>query len=549
MARGRRSGRTGPSEPENPKAGGAAPEPQEAAEFEELPDGPLAGPSAATAPEGGSDTVRMDIMAEPDNLREPDPVPPSLSDPDPAPPPPRRGGGFLPGLIGGLLGGAVVTAGGGWYVYEHGPVKPALSELQATTGVAQEAKTGVSSLESRVAERGKGVETELGAVKQAVQEARSAADGGLQQAQTGIAAADTRLEALEKTDADMVTKVDQAANTFRAASEQVISRLEAVNAKLVEVEQNQPADVVDKKTVADIAAKQASNEQGQQEIAAALARAEQIVSQGLEAGNKQAAALQTMVDAARQRMEEISGQQRELLAMRDQLADQTRTNEEQAAALSQASQQVDALRADLQAKVEGTRSELQQKLADTSTRLTTEGAARERNVGLSLAASSLETALQSGQPFEPTVATLRQLSQSDQVVDGVIGTLEPMAAGGIPTAASLARDLDTIEQGLTPAEEQESADWLARTADNLNNLIDLHPADQEAVPGQGAVRGSRQALLLQDLNGAIAALTPLADQGNAAAKAWIERANQRIAATDAVDALRQHLKTMVARQG
>ena len=44
----------------------------------------------------------------------------------------------------------------------------------------------------------------------------------------------------------------------RPASE-VIGRLEAVNAKLVEVEQAQPADVVDKKTVADIAAKQASD--------------------------------------------------------------------------------------------------------------------------------------------------------------------------------------------------------------------------------------------------------------------------------------------------
>jgi hypothetical protein len=307
--------------------------------------------------------------------------------------------------------------------------------------------------------------------------------------------------------------------------------------------------VVDKKTVADIAAKQASNEQGQQAVSAALVRLEQIVTQSLEAGNKQAAALQTMVDGASDRMTEISQQQQALLTMRDQLAEQMRTNEAQAAALSQASQQVEALRAELQAKVEGARSELQQTIADTSTRLTTEGAARERNVGLSLAASSLETALQNGQPFEPTVGTLRQLSQGDQVVDGVVGTLGPMAAAGIPTVASLAQGLDAIEQGLSSTEPQQSTDWLERTTENLNSLIDLHPADQEAVPGQGAVRGSRQALLLQDLSGAITALGPLADQGNEAAKAWIDRANQRIAAMEAVDTLRQHLKTMVARQG
>jgi len=538
MARGKRSGRDGPSEPES----------AETVEFEELPEVSPASP----APDAAPDIGRTETMAEPDDSRAPDTALVSPTEPvEPATGPvqPARRGGFLPGLIGGLVGGAVVTAGGGWYAYERGPIKPALTELHATTAVAQDTKSSLASLGTRVEELDKGVQSELGAVKETVEQARAAADSGLQQAGGEIAAAGTRLGALEKADADMVTKVDQAANTFRAASEQVISRLEAVNAKLVEVEQNQPADVVDKKTVADIAAKQASNEQGQQQVSAALARLEQLVTQSLDAGNKQAAALQTMVDAAQDRMNEIAQQQRDLLTMKDQLADQTRTNEAQAAALGQATQQVEALRAEVQGKIEGARSELQQKIADTSTRLTTEGAARERSVGLSLAAGSLETALQNGQPFEPAVSTLRQLSQGDQVIDGVAGTLEPMAAGGIPTVASLARGLDAVEQGLAAEETEAPSDWLARTTENLNSLIDLHPADQEAVPGQGAVRGSRQALLLQDLAGAISALKPLADQGNEAAKAWIGSADQRIAATQAIDTLRQHLKTMVARQG
>ena len=488
-------------------------------------------------------------MAEPDDSRAPDTALASPAEPAAGPAQPARRGGFLPGLIGGLVGGAAVIAGGGWYAYERGPIKPAITELHTASAAAQEAKGGLASLGARVEELGQGVQSELGAVKASVEQVRAAADGGLQQAGGEIAAAGTRLDALEKADADMGTKVDQAANTFRAASEQVIARLEAVNAKLVEVEQSQPADVVDKKTVADIAAKQAGNEQGQQAVAAALARLEQLVTQSLDAGNKQAAALQTMVDAAQDRMNEIAQQQRDLLAMKEQLGDQTRTNEAQAAALGQATQQVEALRAEVQAKVEGARSELQQKIADTSTRLTTEGAARERSVGLSLAASSLEAALQNGQPFEATVRTLHQLSQGDQVVDGVAGTLEPMAAGGIPTVASLAQGLDAVEQGLAAEAPQASSDWLARTTENLNSLIDLHPADQESVPGQGAVRGSRQALLLQDLAGAAAALKPLADQGNEAAKAWIGSADQRITATQAVDTLRQHLKTMVARQG
>ena len=44
-------------------------------------------------------------------------------------------------------------------------------------------------------------------------------------------------------------------------------------------------------------------------------------------------------------------------------------------------------------------------------------------------------------------------------------------------------------------------------------------------------------------------MKPLADQGNEAAKAWVAAAQQRLAATDAVETLRQHLKTTLARQG
>ena len=112
-------------------------------------------------------------------------------------------------------------------------------------------------------------------------------------------------------------------------------------------------------------------------------------------------------------------------------------------------------RSELQQKVQGARSELQQQLADTSSRLTTEGAARERSVGLSLAPTASMPSLQTGQPFVPTVDTLRQLGQDDQVVHGAADTLEPMAASGIPTAASLAQKADEIEQSLVAASKAD----------------------------------------------------------------------------------------------
>ena len=76
------------------------------------------------------------------------------------------------------------------------------------------------------------------------------------------------------------------------------------------------------------------------------------------------------------------------------------------------------------------------------------------------------------------------------------------------------------------------------------------PSDEEAVPGQNAVQGATQALLHQDLPGAVAALKPLADQGNAAAQAWVASAQQRLdAACRRRDPASAAVKTMLAQQG
>ncbi len=538
MARGKRSGRTGAT-------GGSAwpdrkvtPENIEAVDYEELPEGAAPG---VQGPVGeavvDADTGRIEVMAEPDDVREPVAPPPAEADGSP----PARRGGFLPGLIGGLLGGAAVVGGGGWYAYEHGPVKPALEQLEATAASTRTAESGIATLGGRLDELG----GTMGSLGNEFGEAKTT----LQQTDSAVAALGDKIDAAESATADLAAKLDQADRAFRAAGDQVTARMEAVNAKLVEVEQSQPADIVDKKTVADIAAKQSGIEQGQQSVSAALARLEQLVTQSLEAGNKQAAALQTMVEGARSRMEEIAAQQHDLLAMKADLEAQAKTNQEQAAALSDTTAQIQTLRGELADKVQGARSELQQQLADTSSRLSAAGAQRERSVGLSLATNSLDAALQTGQPFTPSVDILRQLAKDDQAIGEVADKLEPMASTGIPTLAELAQQLRTIEQSLEPASSTPPSDWLERTRENLNSLVDLHPVDEEAVPGQGAVRDAREALLLQDLPGAVAAMKPLAEQGNAAAGDWIASAEQRLAAADAVESLRQHLKTMLARQG
>ena len=162
MARGKRSGRNGSLGQDKIEADLGVPETAETVEYEELPDGP---PAAAVAqPEAGpgTDIGRIDAMAQPEETREPD-APAPVSE---LPPPKARG--FVPGLIGGLIGGAVVALGGGWYAYEHGPIKPALSQLEATTATAQGASSGVTALGGKVEELDKTVDGEIAALKQAI---------------------------------------------------------------------------------------------------------------------------------------------------------------------------------------------------------------------------------------------------------------------------------------------------------------------------------------------------------------------------------------------
>jgi hypothetical protein len=478
-------------------------------------------------------------MAQPDDVREAEAAP--ATEPAASPAPPPRRGGFWPGLIGGLLGGAAVAGGSGWYMYERGPIKPALERLATTEASTRDAENGIAALGGKLDALGTDVGgklNELGTSLGGLGDDLRTTKAALQQADSAAAALDQRIAGAESAISELGTKLDQADRTFRAASEEVIARLEAVNAKLVEVEQAQPADIVDKKTVSDIAAKQASVDEGQQSIAAGLARLEQLVTQSLEAGNQQGEALRVVVDGTRSRLDEVLAQQRDLLALKDQLARQEQADQQQVAALAETGNQVTTVRSDLE-----------QRLSDVTSRLTALDAARERGVGLSVAVHDLASSLETGEPFTSTVQMLVQLGQDDPVVTDAVAKVEPLADKGIPTIAGLAEQLGAVEQSLAPVTTAPSDDWLARTRENLQGLVNLHPLDAEDVPGQGAVEGARQALFAQDLPGAMSALKPLADQGNAPAQAWVASAEQRLEAAAAVDTLREHVKTMLTRQG
>jgi hypothetical protein len=544
MARGRRNDRPRSSAPA-PEAGSADATrgDDELASYETVPfeeidetDSTAMRPPRTAAGDEGAQRTGDDAMNQPDvtsetGTAETRPYPGTAATVE------RRGGGgrgFFAGLIGGLLGTAAVLGGGGWYAYEHGPLKPAVARFAATENSARTAESGIADLGQRLT----ALSANLDALKSTLEQRSAAADQETTELAAAVAGLGERVAATEKGTADLGTTVEQASNSFRAAGEQVIARLEAVNAKLVEVEQGQPADIVDKKTVSDIAGKQAGIEQGQQQIAAGLARLEELVAQSLEAGNQQASALRSVVDGTRSRLDEVAVQQRELMALQDRFAQLSQRAEQHQAAIQTTEERID-----------GTTADLQRRIDDVIARLTQLDAARERGVGVSIATHDLEQALETGRPFKPSIEILNQLSQGDPVITDAVAKLQPVADSGVPTIPALLERLDAVEGSLEPAPTSEPQDWLDRTRQNLENLVDLHPAGAEPVPGLNAVQGARQALVEQDVGRAVAALAPLAQQGNAEAKAWVEAAQKRVDAAAAVEALRQQVKTMLAQQG
>lgn len=567
MARGRDNDRSRSAAPSgrapSPGGEGAGRTPErlasyETVEFEEIDEpGGVGGVRARTSPPAGAgdmaaDRMRDDAMSQPEDTSPANPaLPEGAVSPDPRPR--RRGGtGFLAGLIGGLLGTAAVLAGGGWYAYEHGPVKPALQRFAAAEASARNAEAGVG----RVGEQ-------LGQLRGDIDGLRTALQGtgaDLQKASAALAALSDRVAASEKATSDLAARseqaraellgtVEQASTSFRKASEEVIGRLEAVNAKLVEVEQGQPADIVDKGTVAAVQQKQAAIDENQARLEGALSRLEQLVAQGLEAGNQQAAALRTVVETARTRMDEVAAGQRELMALKGQVEQQGQQLAQAQAASEKLSQEVAGLRGDLEQRVATVRSDLEQQIRTVADRLTALDAARERSLGLSVAVHDVEAALESGQPFAPALETITRLGQSDEVVAEAARKLQPVAASGVARTADLKERLAAIGQGLQPAPKGQPSDWLDWTRQNLEGLVEVHPEGQEPVPGMGAVRAASQALDAGDLAGAASALEPLAQQGNQAAADWVSAVRNRIAAREALEALQERVKTTLAQQG
>ncbi len=154
----------------------------------------------------------------------------------------------------------------------------------------------------------------------------------------------------------------------------------------------------------------------------------------------------------------------------------------------------------------------------------------DRAVQLTLAATALNAAVERGEPFAPELATARALAADPKV----LAPLEPFAASGVPSAATLARELAQLAPSLRPAAPAPREGFLQRLQRNAEKLVRVNPVEEPAGNESSAIMGRVEIKAGQgDLAGALAELMKLPPAERAAAEPWIKKAQARMAAIEA----------------
>lgn len=166
-----------------------------------------------------------------------------------------------------------------------------------------------------------------------------------------------------------------------------------------------------------------------------------------------------------------------------------------------------------------------------------------------VAALSLRGAVESGAPFTAELAALRTLSGDAKS----FAALEPFAASGVPTAASLGRELSAAMPAIWKAartDEPAGESFLERLSANAQKIVRIRPAGEQ--PGDDAPNVKARLELRAgnaDIRGALAELAKLPPDARAPAEAWIKKAEARNAALAAAQSLAQAALAALAKSG
>ena len=145
-------------------------------------------------------------------------------------------------------------------------------------------------------------------------------------------------------------------------------------------------------------------------------------------------------------------------------------------------------------------------------------------------ASLLDLSVRQGEPFAATLTAAKALAPDATALQ----SLEGFAATGVPTAASLSRELLTLVPKLTPPAAETNDTTGSSLVDRLQaraeKLVRFQRTDATGTDRGAIVARVTAAALRNDANEARRELKTLAPADRAAAQSWIDKADARDAA-------------------
>ena len=165
-----------------------------------------------------------------------------------------------------------------------------------------------------------------------------------------------------------------------------------------------------------------------------------------------------------------------------------------------------------------------------------------------LAVGQLREALRSTAPFAAELQAMGALAADNPEITKAIAALEPYAASGIPTLATLRRDFDRLAGEIARAARALEGDgWFEWAVNRLMSLVTVRrttdTGDLDSV--DAVVARAETSLKAGDLMAAVEELEGLAGPPGAAAAPWLRGARARLAAERAMATLHVHAVSLL----
>ncbi|MBK8176266.1 MAG: hypothetical protein IPK66_13685 [Rhodospirillales bacterium] len=160
-----------------------------------------------------------------------------------------------------------------------------------------------------------------------------------------------------------------------------------------------------------------------------------------------------------------------------------------------------------------------------------------------LAVGQLADTMASGTPFVRELAAVRAFGGDDTTIATAAASLEPIAAHGVPTMAALRNRFAAVaDDAARAAPVVEGDGWSEQVVSRLASLVTVRRIGDNAVASggvDGILAQAQTALSDGDLLTAVNALDQLEGAPAAAFEDWLQAANTRLQANEALSVIQQ----------